>query len=251
MEFANKVALITGGSSGIGRATAIAFAQTGAKVVIASRRVTESEETVQLVKEAGSEAIFIKTDVRKEAEVEALISKTVETYGSLDFAFNNAGVEGKQGFSINQTEENWNNIIDTNLKGTWLSMKYQIRQMLRKGSGVIVNNASMVGLKGSSYMPIYSASKHGVIGLTKSAALEYAKASIRINAVCPAVVETEMFDRLAGGSEEGKAKFVANYPMGRPGKPKEVADAVVWLCSDAATFITGHSLVIDGGRSLI
>lgn len=251
MEFTNKVALVTGGSSGIGRATAIAFAQKGAKVVIASRRVKESEETVQLVKEAGSEAIFVKTDVRNEAEVEALISETVATYGRLDVAFNNAGVEGKLGFSINQTEENWNNVIDTNLKGTWLSMKYQIQQMLRQGSGVIVNNASMVGLKGSSYMPIYSASKHGVIGLTKSVALEYAKASIRINAVCPAVVETEMFDRLAGGSEEGKAQFVATYPMGRAGKSKEVAEAVMWLCSDAATFITGHSLVIDGGRSLI
>ena len=246
-EFNNKIALITGGSSGIGRATAIAFAHKGAKVVIASRRAEESEETIQLVKAAGSEAIFVKTDVKKLSEVEALISKTVENYGSLDFAFNNAGIEGQLGLSIDQTEENWNNIIDTNLKGTWLSMKYQISQMLRQGSGVIVNNASIAGLKGTRNTSIYNASKHGVIGLTKSLALEYAQAGIRINAVCPGLVETEMLDRLFVGSEETKMQRLAAYPMGRAGKPKEVADAVIWLCSDAASFMTGQSLVIDGG----
>ncbi len=246
-EFNNKIALITGGSSGIGRATAIAFAHKGAKVVIASRRAEESEETIQLVKAVGSEAIFVKTDVKKMAEVEGLITKTVDNYGRLDFAFNNAGIEGQLGLSIDQTEENWNNVIDTNLKGTWLSMKYQISQMLRQGSGVIVNNASIAGLKGTRNTSIYNASKHGVIGLTKSLALEYAQAGIRINAVCPGLVETEMLDRLFVGSEETKTQRLAAYPMGRAGKPKEVADAVVWLCSDAASFMTGQSLVIDGG----
>ena len=247
-EFDNKIALVTGGSSGIGRATALAFAQKGAKIVIASRRMKESEATVQLVKNAGSEAIFVKTDVTKATEVENLISKAVETYGRLDYAFNNAGIEGISGLGIEQTEENWHKIIDTNLKGVWLSMKYEIPQMLKQGGGTIVNNASVAGLLGLSNASIYCASKHGVIGLTKSLALEHAKDKIRINTVCPAAIQTDMLDRALG--EEDKAEIAAAHPIGRIGKPEEVAEAVVWLCSDAASFVTGHSLAIDGGYTI-
>ena len=247
-EFDNKVALVTGGSSGIGRATALAFAQKGAKILIASRRLKESEATVQLVKNAGSEAIFVKTDVTKATEVENLISKAVETYGRLDYAFNNAGIEGISGLGIEQTEENWHQIIDTNLKGVWLSMKYEIPQMLKQGGGAIVNNASVAGLVGLSNASIYCASKHGVIGLTKSLALEHAKDQIRINSVCPGTIQTDMVDRALG--EEGKAEIAQAHPIGRIGKPEEVAEAVVWLCSDAASFVTGHSLAIDGGYTI-
>ncbi len=251
-EFEGKVALITGGSSGIGRATAIAFAKKGAKIVIASRREKESEETVAMIKEIGSEAIFVKTDITKATEVENLVNQTINTYNRLDYAFNNAGTEGILGPSIEQTEENWNQVINTNLKGVWLSMKYQIPQMLKNGVGAIVNNASTFGLVGFPNVSIYCASKHGVIGLTKAVALEQATAGIRINSVCPGMIQTDMVDRFFGESDEseGKVKMLAAHPIGRIGKPEEIANAVVWLCSDAASFITGHSLTIDGGYTI-
>lgn len=245
-EFDNQVALVTGGSMGIGRATALAFARKGAKVVVASRRVKESEETVQLVKEAGSEAIFVQTDVTKAAEVENLINQAVKTYGRLDYAFNNAGVEGKIAPITELAEDDWDNVIDTNLKGTWLLMKYQIPPMLKQGKGAIVNNSSGFGLVGFSYLSPYCASKHGVLGLTKSLALEYSKAGIRINAVCPGAIATEMQDRVSSG-EQARAQMAAAHPIGRIGEAQEVADAVVWLCSDAASFVIGHSLAVDGG----
>lgn len=241
-----KVALITGGSSGIGRATAVTFARNGAKVVVASRRAQEGEETAQLIRAARGEAIFAKADVSRPAEVEALVQKAVVTYGRLDCAFNNAGTEGTAASLADQTEENWDMVMSSNLKGVWLSMKYQIRQMLKQGSGAIVNNASIAGLVGFPGLSIYSASKHGVLGLTKTAALEYARSAIRINAVCPAAIETGMLDRVAG-SKEVKAQFAAMHPVGRVGRPEEVAETVVWLCSDAASFVTGHSLTVDGG----
>ena len=260
-EFENKVIVITGGSAGIGRATALAFAEKGTKVVIASRREKESAETVQLVKQAGSDAMFVQTDVTKEVEVENLINKAVKTYGRLDYAFNNAGTLGIVGERLDNTEFNWNLIIDTNLKGTWLSMKYQIPQMLKQGGGTIVNNASIAGLIASrnagvkgltTYrnVAIYCASKHGVIGLTKALALEYARERIKINAICPAGVETDMFERLTGGDEEIKTKIANAHPIGRVSRPEEIANAVVWLCSDAASFIIGHSLVLDGGLTV-
>ncbi|MBD2388295.1 SDR family oxidoreductase [Cylindrospermum sp. FACHB-282] len=244
-EFDNKVALVTGGSSGIGRASALAFAQKGAKVVVASRRVKESQETVALIQAIGGEATFVQTDITQAVEVENLIAQTVATYGRLDYAFNNAGTEGIPGLGIEQTEQNWDQIINTNLKGVWLSMKYQIPQMLKQGGGAIVNNSSVAGLVGFVNISIYAASKHGVIGLTKSLALEHAKDNIRINAVCPGGIETDMVNR--GFGEEGKIQLTALHPVGRLGKSEEIANGVTWLCSDGASFVTGQSLAIDGG----
>ena len=251
-EFEGKVALITGGSSGIGRATALAFAQKGAKIVIASRREKESEETVAMIKKIGSEAIFVKTDITQAIEVENLVNQTINTYNRLDYAFNNAGTEGILGPSIEQTEENWNQVININLKGVWLSMKYQIPQMLKNGGGAIVNNASIAGLIGLANLSIYCASKHGVIGLTKAVALEQAAVGIRINTVCPGLIQTDLADRTFGKDDdsEARAQMLAAHPIGRIGKPEEIANAVVWLCSDSASFITGHSLTIDGGYTV-
>ena len=242
-----KVALITGGSSGIGRAAAMAFARAGARVVLGNRRVPEGEETVKSVNDAGGEAILVKTDVTKAAEVEALVTAAVEAYGRLDCAFNNAGTTGAMARTAECTEENWDAIINLNLKGVWLCMKYEILQMLKQGGGAIVNNASvaaMVGLRGG---PAYSASKGGVIQLTRTAALEYAQKGIRVNAVCPGYVLTPMTEGHLKENPEFEAQIKKYQPLGRLGTAEEVAEAVVWLCSDAASFITGHPLVIDGG----
>jgi NAD(P)-dependent dehydrogenase (short-subunit alcohol dehydrogenase family) len=241
-----KVAIITGGSSGIGRATAIAFAREGAKVAIASRREEEGEETVRLVKEAGSDGFFVKTDVAKAADVSAMVEKTVQQYGSLDYAFNNAGIEEAPTSLVEQTEETFDRIVNINIKGVWLSMKYQIPQMLKNGGGVIVNTSSVGGLIGVPGVPIYVASKHAVLGLTKSAALEYAKQGIRINAVSPGAIETEMFDRFADDPQM-RGQMAAAHPVGRVGKAQEIASAVLWLCSDGASFVTGQTLTVDGG----
>jgi NAD(P)-dependent dehydrogenase (short-subunit alcohol dehydrogenase family) len=241
-----KVAIITGGSSGIGRATAIAFAREGAKVAIASRREEEGEETVRLVKEAGSDGFFIKTDVAKAADVSAMVEKTVQQYGSLNYAFNNAGIEEAPTSLVEQTEETFDRIVNINIKGVWLSMKYQIPQMLKNGGGVIVNTSSVGGLIGVPGVPIYVASKHAVLGLTKSAALEYAKQGIRINAVSPGAIETEMFDRFADDPQM-RGQMAAAHPVGRVGKAEEIASAVLWLCSDGASFVTGQTLTVDGG----
>jgi len=241
-----KVAIVTGGSSGIGRASAIAFAREGAKVVIASRREEEGEETVQLVKEAGSDGFFVKTDVAKAEDVRAMVEKTVQQYGRLDYAFNNAGIEEVPTPLVDQTEETFDQIVNINIKGVWLSMKYQIPQMLKNGGGAIVNTSSVGGLIGVPGVPIYVASKHAVLGLTKSAALEYAKQGIRINAVSPGGIETELFDRFAS-DPQFREQMEAAHPVGRVGKPEEIASAVLWLCSDGASFITGQTLTVDGG----
>jgi NAD(P)-dependent dehydrogenase (short-subunit alcohol dehydrogenase family) len=247
MELEGKVGLVTGGTSGIGRETAVLFAKAGAKVVVAGRREPEGMETIELVLAAGGDGLFVKTDVSKASEVDALIQKVVERFGRLDLAFHNAGIEGLWVPIIRQSEEDWDRTIDINLKGVWLCLKYEIRQMLKQGSGgAIVNMASIAGLVGSAGAAAYSASKHGVMGLTKAAALETAKNGIRINAVCPAVVETPMADRLFGAP--AVHKFVLNsHPIGRFGRPAEIAEAVVWMCSDRASFMTGQSLVLDGG----
>jgi NAD(P)-dependent dehydrogenase (short-subunit alcohol dehydrogenase family) len=247
MELEGKVALVTGGTSGIGRETAVLFAKAGAKLVVAGRREVEGEETIELVRAAGGDGLFVKADVSKSFEVEALVQKVVEKFGRLDIAFNNAGIEGVWVPIVRQSEEDWDRTITINLKGVWLSLKYEIRQMLKQGGGgSIVNMASIVGQIGAAGAAAYSASKHGVIGLTKSAALETAKSGIRINAVCPAVIETPMADRLYAAPAVHKY-VLGCHPIGRFGRTSEIAEAVVWMCSDRASFMTGQSLVLDGG----
>lgn len=243
--FKNKVALVTGASFGIGQATAIAFAKKGAKVVIADW--VESHETLDRIKALGGEAIFVKCDVSKATEVKALVAKTVSTFGQLDFAVNNAGIESVSAPTHECTEENWDRTIDVNLKGVWLGMKYEIIQMLKQGKGAIVNTASIAGLVAFTNIPAYVASKHGILGLTKNAAMEYAKLGIRVNAVCPGVIKTPMLDRSAGGKKEVEDTFATLEPIGRVGQPEEIAAAILWLCSDEASFVTGHPLVVDGG----
>lgn len=243
----DKVALVTGGSAGIGKTTALMFAEKGAKVVIADITVEQGEETVKQIKENGGEAIFVKCDVSDGKQVQNLIAKTVETFGRLDYAFNNAGIEGTNIPTAEYTEELWDRIININLKGVWLCMKYEIEQMLKQKSGAIVNNSSVAGLVGFQGSPAYVASKHGVVGLTKTAALEYSKEGIRVNAVCPGVIKTAMVDRVIAGNPETEKQLMAMEPIGRLGTPEEIAEAVLWLCSDAASFVTGHCLVVDGG----
>ncbi|HLX86795.1 MAG TPA: SDR family oxidoreductase [Terriglobales bacterium] len=246
-DLEGKVALVTGGTSGIGRETAVLFAKAGAKVVVAGRRAQEGNETVALVSDAGSEGLFVKADVSTSAEVEALVQKAVEKFGRLDIAFNNAGIEGAWVPITIQTEQDFDRTIAINLKGVWLCLKYEIRQMLKQGAGgAIVNMASVAGLVGSAGAATYSATKHGVMGLTKSAALENARKGIRINAVCPAVIETPMADRIFGAPEMNKFAL-GLHPVGRFGVPSEVSEAVLWMCSERASFMTGQSLVLDGG----
>jgi len=243
----NKVALVTGGGSGIGRASALAFTREGAKVVIADVNIEGGEETVRMIKEVGGEAIFIKTDVSKSAEVEAMVNKCIETYGCLDCAHNNAGIGSSQRLMADCTEEDWDRIININLKGVWLCMKYEIPQMLQQGKGSIVNTASVCGLVGFRNFPAYTASKHGVVGLTKAATMDYAAAGIRINAVCPGTILTPLVKGVFARNPKREAEDMANHPIGHLGTPEEVAEAVVWLCSDAASFITGHAMAVDGG----
>jgi NAD(P)-dependent dehydrogenase (short-subunit alcohol dehydrogenase family) len=246
-ELKGKVALITGGTTGIGRDTAVLFARHGARVVITGRREAEGNETISLVKAAGGDGIFVRGDVSKAADVQAFVQKTVEKFGRLDLAFNNAGIEGKWKPIIEQTEEDWNTVIDINLKGTWLCLKLEIQQMLKQGGGgAIVNMSSVAGLMGAGGAGVYVASKHGVIGLTRTAALEYATKGIRVNAVCPAVIETAMADRAFGDPAVSK-RILAQHPIGRFGKPMEIAEAVLWLCSNKSSFMTGHYIVLDGG----
>lgn len=244
-QFLNKVAIVTGGAFGIGQAAAVAFAQRGAKVVIAD--YIEDAETLNRIKALGGDAIFVKCDVSKNDEVKALIDTTVKTYGRIDFAFNNAGIEGASSSTQDCSEENWDRTIDVNLKGVWLCMKHELPHMIKQKSGVIVNNASIAGLVGFVGIPAYVASKHGIIGLTKNAALENARLGVRVNVVCPGVIKTPMIDRFTGKQKEVEKQFESMEPIGRMGQPEEVAEAVIFLCSDAASFITGHSLVVDGG----
>lgn len=243
--FTNKVVIVTGGASGIGRAAALAFAKRGAKVAVADW--TENQETVQLITASGGEAIFIKCDVSKAADVKAMVEKTVATFGRLDYAFNNAGIEGASALTKDCSEENWDKTIDVNLKGIWLCMKYEIPEILKQGKGAIVNCSSVAGLVGFQGLPAYVASKHGVVGLTKTAALEYAQLGIRVNAVCPGVIQTPMIDRLTGTNKEAIDQFTKLEPVGRFGQPEEIANAVIWLCSDKASFVTGHAMAVDGG----
>jgi NAD(P)-dependent dehydrogenase (short-subunit alcohol dehydrogenase family) len=246
---AGKIALVTGGASGIGRATALTFAREGAKLVIADRHAEGGQQTVHMIRENGGDATFVQMDVSRATEVEAMIRTTVETYGRLDCAHNNAGVGSRPRAPLHEcSEDTWDRVLDINLKGVWLCMKYEIIQMLTQGSGTIVNTASIMGLVGSwSGSGAYNASKHGVVGLTKTAALEYAKAGIRVNAVCPGYIRTPLLESTLTGQPEMEAQIVARHPIGRMGGAEEIAEAVVWLCSDAASFVTGHMLTVDGG----
>ena len=247
MMMDRKVAIVTGGNSGIGRATAIALAREGAKVTVAARRASEGEETVRLVKEAGSDAIFVKTDVAIENDVRSLVEKTVDTYGRLDYAVNNAGIGEKMTPLVEQTSEKFDQIMNTNVRGVWLSMKYEIPMMIKNGGGSIVNTSSGAGLVGFPQMPVYIASKHAVLGLTKSAALEYAKSGIRINAIAPGGVETDMLMQTVGDDHQFLETFRSMHPIGRIGRPEEIANTIVWLLSDKASFVLGHTLLVDGG----
>lgn len=246
-QFTGKVAIVTGGSSGMGRAAALAFAREGANVVVADTNVQDGEETVRRFKDSGAEALFVPADVSQATAVEALVNTTIATYGRLDYAFNNAGINEEHGPLTDCTEAEWDRIISINLKGIWLCMKYEIPQMLKLGRGVIVNTASVVGLTGGRGFPAYVASKHGIIGLTKAAALDYGKQGIRVNAVCPGTIYTSMYERRVGNDPKTTARIISEIPLQRLGQPQDIAEAVIWLCSEGASFVTGHSLVVDGG----
>ena len=247
--FEGKVALVTGGGSGIGRAAALAFADAGARVVVSGRREAEGIETIALIKKAGGQGTFIRGDVSNEADVEKLVAQTVKTFGRLDAAFNNAGIEGEVGKPTHeQSVTNYRSVMDINVLGVLLAMKHEIGAMLKNGGGAIVNNASVGGLVGFPGVSVYVASKHAVLGLTRTAALEYAKQGIRVNAVSPGGIETPMLNRFTGGPGTDFSNQLAGmHPVGRLGRPEEIAEAVVWLCSDKASFVTGLSLTADGG----
>jgi NAD(P)-dependent dehydrogenase (short-subunit alcohol dehydrogenase family) len=243
----NKVALVTGGTSGIGRATAIAFGAAGAKVVFSGRREPEGEDTANLIRNSGAECLFVRSDVSSETDVQELIQQTVITYGRLDCAFNNAGIESPAKPLHEHSLEHFDNLMAINMRGLFLCMKYEIHQMLTQGSGAIINNSSISGLFAFVGTSPYVASKHAVMGLTRAAALDYPKQGIRINAVNPGLIATETLDRFTNKDPELEQQLASIVPMGRIGKPEEIAAAVVFLCSDPASYMTGQSLVLDGG----
>jgi NAD(P)-dependent dehydrogenase (short-subunit alcohol dehydrogenase family) len=243
-QFVGKVVLITGGNAGIGRAAALEFAKQGAQVVVSGRREKEGLDVIAELKALGGEAIFVKTDVSQEREVKAMIEQTLVTFGRLDCAFNNAGIVQAPTPLPDQTEETYDQIMDINVKGVWLSLKHEIPAMLKTGGGAIVNNSSIGGLVGIATAPVYVASKHAVIGLTKSVALEYATQHVRVNAVAPGTIETRMFRDFA---PEVRQMLESAHPIGRIGQPEEIASTVVWLCSNGASFVTGQTVPIDGG----
>jgi NAD(P)-dependent dehydrogenase (short-subunit alcohol dehydrogenase family) len=243
-----RVALVTGAASGIGKATAVAFAQAGYATVLADVDIAAGNAALKEMEAAGSPAIFVRCDVADPVDALSLVEKTVEHFGRLDAAFNNAGIEGEPGSTIDCSHENWERVLAVNLTGVWFAMRCEIRQMLKQESGgVIVNCASVAGLTGIAGLPAYVASKHGVVGLTRTAALEYATRNIRVNAVCPGAIETPMLERFMGSSEEARQTVVASEPIGRLGRPEEIASAVIWLCSEGAGFTTGQALAVDGG----
>jgi len=249
-SFTGKVAFVTGAANGIGRAAALAFAREGASVIVADVSEQGNQTTTGLIQEAGGRALAVQCDVTRTEEIKAALDKGVQAFGRLDFAFNNAGVEQPVQPAADLTEEDWDRIIDIDLRGVFLCMKHEIPLMLKQGGGAIVNTSSGAGVKGIAGQAAYCAAKYGIVGLTKAAALDYAKSNIRINAVCPGIIETPMMGRFSGGTPQGRAKVIAQEPIGRMGKPEEIAAAVDWLWSDPAAFVVGHAMVIDGGQTV-
>ncbi len=249
-QFAGRVAFITGAGSGIGRATALAFAAQGAAVAVSDNAEKEVHETARLIEEQGGKALPVLCDVTRSDDVAAAVAATVQRFGRLDFAFNNAGIEQPPAPLHEISDEQWDRIIDINLRGVFYGMKHEIPAMLATGGGAIVNTSSGAGVIGIAGQSAYAAGKHAIIGLTKAAALDYAASGVRINAVCPGIIETPMMDRFSGGTEEGRQRVIGQEPIGRMGRPEEIASAVLWLCSDLGAFTVGHALVVDGGQTV-
>ena len=249
ISFENKVALITGAASGLGLATAKAFAEAGAAVVLADWDEKEVQAAAKGLADQGHKTLAVRCDVSDDAQVEAMVNQTVATFGRLDAAYNNAGVQGVLAETADSPRDDYDRVMGVNLRGVWSCMKFELQKMREQGSGAIVNCSSLGGLVGGNQRGTYHAAKHGVIGFTKSAALEYATRGIRVNAICPGMIHTPMFDKMIaeGQGEELNAMLKANVPMGRMGRPEEIADAVLWLCSSAASYITGQSISVDGG----
>jgi NAD(P)-dependent dehydrogenase (short-subunit alcohol dehydrogenase family) len=246
--FAGKVVLVTGGSSGIGRAAAIKFGERGARVMVAARREKEGKETVEMTKKAGGEAMFVQTDVRIASQVENMVQQTIKKYGRLDIAFNNAGVGGIMARLIRMTEETFDELVDTNFKGVWLSMKYEIPVMQGQGGGVIINNASIAGVSTAERLSIYSGSKHAVVAISNAAAAEYGRDNIRVVSICPGWIKTRMTEELRARKDADTLQ--GNIPLKRWGEPEEVAEMVIWLASDAASFVSGGAFIISGGMNI-
>jgi NAD(P)-dependent dehydrogenase (short-subunit alcohol dehydrogenase family) len=249
-SYAGKVAFVTGAGSGIGRATALAFAREGASVVVADTSEQGNRETAHMIEELGGRVLAVRCDVTHTEDVKAALDRSIETFGRLDVAFNNAGVEQEEATTAELAEEVWDRVVDIDLRGVFVCMKHEIPLMLEQGGGAIVNTSSGAGVKGFPMGAAYVAAKHGVIGLTRAAALDYARANIRVNAVCPGIIDTQMMDRVTGDTPEGRQRVISQEPIGRMGTPEEIAAAVLWLCSDAASFVVGHARVVDGGQTV-
>jgi NAD(P)-dependent dehydrogenase (short-subunit alcohol dehydrogenase family) len=250
LDFTGKVAFVTGGATGIGRAAALAFAREGAAVAVADVSEKGNQETVRMIEDLGGHALAVSCDVSRSEDVRRALDATIKTFGRLDFAFNNAGIEYTIQPIVDVSEEEWDRILAIDLRGVFLCMKHEIPLLLNQGGGAIVNTSSGAGVRGFKGGAAYVAAKHAVVGLTKAAALDYAHLNIRINAVCPGIIDTPMMDRFSGGTAEGRQAVIAQEPVGRMGTPEEIAEAVIWLCSDAASFIVGSAMVVDGGQTV-